>query len=119
MERPLEPPDTSSPRATLRTFLNYASKGWRFYLEHGEGHPDAEKRQRCCLDLSKIPENRRQDVVTETNIMLFDVFNRIPLPALEDVPDKDEMESSEETSWVLPHTPITIAQVAAGPRAGE
>lgn len=29
------------------------------------------------------------------------------------------MESSEETSWVVPHTPITIAQVAAGPRTGE
>jgi MscS family membrane protein len=51
--------------------------------------------------------------------MLFDVFNRIPLPAPKDIPDEDEMDSKEEMSWTISHTPITIARIADGPRAGE
>ena len=30
---PLEPPDTSSPRATLQSFLSYMKEAQRFYLE--------------------------------------------------------------------------------------
>jgi MscS family membrane protein len=116
---PLEPPNTSSPRATLETFLNDASEGWLYYLEHGGGRPDNRQHAIGSLDLSQVPQKQQKDVGLETAIMLFDVFNRIPLPVLEDVPDEDKMDSEEQTRWVVPHTPITIAQVAEGPRAGE
>jgi len=99
--------------------LNDASQGWRFYLEHGIGRPHNRQHAKRCLDLSQIPQSQRKDVGLETGIMLLDVFNRIPLPLLEEVPDEDKMESEEETRWVVPHTSITIAQVPEGPRAGE
>ena len=118
-KHPLNPPDTSSPRATLQTFLNETSKGWRFYLEHGQSRPGKRSRALRCLDLSKIPEVQRKAVGLEAGLMLFDVFNRIPLPTLKGVPDEDQMDSQEETSWNIPHTPITIARIADGPRAGE
>ncbi len=119
LEHPLQPPDTSSPRATLQTFLDEVSKGWRFYLEHGQGRPSKRWRAMQCLDLSEIPEVQRKAVGLEAGLLLFDVFNRIPLPAMTDVPDEDQMNSREETSWTVPHTSITIARIADGPRAGE
>lgn len=119
LEHPLEPPDTSSPRATLQTFLNYARDGWSFFLEHGRAHPDSDKHTGCCLDLSKVPVKRQNDVDTEGAIMLFDVFNRIWLPGLADVPDENSMDNEKETRWTIPHTSITIARVENGPRTGE
>ena len=118
-EHPLEPPDTSSPRATLRTFLDQTNKGWRFYLVHGRLRPYRELHTLKCLDLSEIPAVQQKAFGLEAALMLFDVFNRIPLPALKDVPDEDEMGGKGKTSWTVPHTPITIARIADGPRAGE
>jgi hypothetical protein len=61
-EHPFEPPDTSSPRATLQTFLNEASEGWRFYLEHGHRRPDFKRHPLYRLYLTEIPAVQRKSL---------------------------------------------------------
>ena len=39
------------------------------------------------IDLSNVSEATRREVGAETAAYLLDVFNRIPLPVLEDVPN--------------------------------
>lgn len=122
-EYPLEPADTSSPRATLYTFVNEGSLAWREALERGRsatgGLPDTTRRVIACLDLSQVPPAQLDDVSTETAVLLLDVLYRTTLPAPEDVPDEPEMKRLERTRWTVPHTPIAIARVEEGPRAGE
>jgi MscS family membrane protein len=72
-----------------------------------------------CLNVSQVPPAQRDDAAREAAILLFDVFNRIPIPPLEEVPDEPEMERRDGTRWRVPHTPITIARVEEGARAGE
>ncbi len=117
LEHPLQPVDTSSPRATLRSFLEESDAGWRRHLESGGVRNPVAGRAIRCLDLSELPPVQQKDMATEAAIHLFDVFNRIPLPKLRDVPDETEM--GEETRWVVPNTSIAIARVDDGPRAGE
>lgn len=120
-ENPLAPPDTSSPRATLQTFVEQGRAGWRIFLREGLSPRRRAQAVRAigCLDLSEVPVSQRDAVGLETAIMLLDVFNRIPLPRLRTVPDADDVKREELTRWVLPGTPIAIARVAEGPREGE
>lgn len=123
---PLAPADLSSPRATLATFLDNANLSWEAALavaERGEELSETQEftslRAQRCLDLSKVPVADREDVRRESAIMLLDVFNRIPLPDLASVPDKREAQESELESWEVPGTPIVIAKVMEGARAGQ
>jgi MscS family membrane protein len=123
---PLAPPDTSSPRATLGSFLTDANAAWRAYLESGEeeegeaADPARHVRRAVrTIDLSQVAPVQRDEVGTVTLILLLDVFNRIALPSPKYLPDAAEMEQQQLTRWVIPNTGITIAQVKEGPRKGE
>ncbi len=125
---PLAPPDTSSPRATLQSFLTDANAGWSAYLgrDEDEGRRGAEatalrhlRRAARCLDLSELPPSQVEQAKSLKPIMLLDVFNRIALPDPLSVPDADEVEARALAHWTLPDTPIAIARVQQGSRAGE
>jgi len=118
-EHPLEPPDTSSPRATLQTFVQDMNAGWQYYLEHGNRRPSRVAKAHRCLDLEAVPSAQVQDVALETSILLLDVLNRIPLPAPEEIPDADQMRERGQTRWTVPHTSIDLELIQEGPRAGE
>ena len=68
---PLEPPDTSSPRATLKTFNDAVRDAYRIGLKEGRslrsaGRREAEiERALRCLDLSEIPPVQRADLGCE------------------------------------------------------
>ncbi len=121
----LEPPDTSSPRATLRSFLENGREAWEIFLE--TGNPSREvyaragrrvQRAARCLDLSEVPPAAQTDVGGRATILLLDVFERISLPYWRDIPDSDAVAEGL-TEWTVPHTPIVLQQVTEGPRAGE
>jgi MscS family membrane protein len=123
---PLEPPDTTSPRATLQSFLADANAAWRSYLRLGEearGEGGAARRHVLraarCFDLSEVPPAQWEETAAQTVIRMLDVFNRIPLPAPRDVPDAGAMKREGQARWVLPHTNIAIMRIDEGPRAGE
>ncbi|WP_051676997.1 mechanosensitive ion channel family protein [Maridesulfovibrio frigidus] len=119
---PLEPPDTSSPRATLNSFIHYTDELYKAANEPDEDFAlEVEYMQRAarCFDFSLVPPTLLDDIRVESVLMLREVLDRIDLPDMDDVPDKRDVKSSGAVSWRMPHTEINISQVAKGPRVGS
>ncbi|QGY39296.1 mechanosensitive ion channel [Pseudodesulfovibrio cashew] len=119
---PLEPPDTSSPRATLNSFLTYTDKLYEAATASREDvFLEREYLQRAerCFDLEQVPPTLRSEVAVESVLMLREILDRIELPETADVPDKNQVRENKLLRWRIPHTEITIERIAAGPRMGS
>jgi MscS family membrane protein len=135
---PLQPIDTSSPRATLQGFLNvmnqiYAERvgsmqsymaSSRLYfspeevatLEDSLGGLESAERT---LDQSELPPATVRETSRRLVIQLKEILDRIGIPPSESVPDEQTMAKAEFKRWTLPGTEIRIARVEKGPLAGE
>jgi MscS family membrane protein len=129
---PLEPVDTSSPRATLGSFLAMTDQAMELFSEYRRSpSPEMQARLRTfgdkatgLLDLSQVPPIARREVAGETLFLLWDVIARVELPDLDRVPGGSEGvkgadQSALPRTWRIPNTEITIARVQEGPQAGE
>jgi MscS family membrane protein len=119
---PLAPPDLGSPRSTLAYFTQQMDQAYRIQLVDGFRNPNArahiQKAVRT-LDLSGVAPADRQDVGFETALLLKEILDRLDLPSEDDIPDADLMNLGKLTQWTIPHTEITIARTAEGPRMGQ
>jgi MscS family membrane protein len=119
---PLEPPNTSSPRDTLRSFLRYvneAVQGWRTG-EDAALINNAARRAMRCLDLSNLPPAVRNELGLEKVLLLKEILDRIELPDFEEIPGEEQVAAADGLqSWVIPRTELTIARMGEGPLAGE
>lgn len=94
---PLKTADTSSPRATLQSFIETSDEILRRF--RGEGlsfRSEAERRAigaraLRCLDLSDVPESVRTHVSREGVVYLKEVLDRIELPPQETWPDAKQV----------------------------
>lgn len=128
-QHPLEPPDTTSPRETLSTFLTATDQILMLIRNEGaeersrEGLRQLEEldiRSQRTLDLSEIAPEARIKVGPDVQVYLYEVLSRIELPPMEKVPGAEELEANPDLDrWTLPHTEIRIRRVAEGPRRGE
>jgi MscS family membrane protein len=78
---PLEPPDRSSPRATLKTFLddfNRAVQAWKGG-RRAEARQIAERAARC-LNLEKEPPSVRYFIGLHAAVYLKETLDRIEIP---------------------------------------
>jgi MscS family membrane protein len=118
---PLAPPDTSSPRATLESFVRNASEGIRSYQRGDDLEKMLQAFQRAerCLDVSNFSPDRREAAATEGGLLLYEVMSRVPLPESDRIPDAEVMEQTEHKAWLVPQTEIVIARVSEGERSGE
>ncbi|WP_160168418.1 mechanosensitive ion channel family protein [Novipirellula maiorica] len=122
---PLKPADTSSPHATLKTFLDNMNTLYEAFKTHGLSPGSAPQRREASsralrtLDLSDVPSNAVDQVAKETAVLLMEVLDRIEIPPAERIPDATTAERMGLTSWTIPDTQITIARVESGPRQGE
>ena len=130
--QPLAPVDTSSPRATVQSFLTLTEEAAGIYNAYRDTpNPEtqdafwliADKAGRL-LDLSRVPPAAQRKIADETFYLLWEVIGRMELPDLAEIPDadvgKDVQENLEQlTRWRIPGTEITIDRIAEGPRAGE
>ncbi|MDX1411125.1 MAG: mechanosensitive ion channel family protein [Nitrospirales bacterium] len=135
---PLQPPDTSSPRATMDSFLSNMREGQNYYLKYLKRYEEEPGlypsetaladfnraaifigRAGRCLNLSKIPPTLVDRVGLEGTVLLKTIFDRINLPSTESIPNASEMKEKGLIRWRVPNTEITIAQVPEGPREGE
>lgn len=127
---PLKPADTSSPQATLKTFLDDMNAVYRSFKAHGMSadavarRRDSASRAVRTLNLEGVPPNVVDEVGKETAVLLMEVLDRIEIPVIEQVPgtkqiDAENVEETKLTSWTIPETAITIAQVPEGLRQGE
>ena len=117
---PLRPPDLSSPRETLRSFIknvNEAIERWR-----SEASRDAIRlplrRALQCLDLTEFPLATREAVGIEKALLLKEILDRIEIPPFEDIPGSEEVREEGLTSWSLPNTELTVELITEGPRGG-
>ena len=119
---PLMPPDTSSPRATMRVFIDNMNRAYQISLAKGykkEAVYVYLNRAALCLDLSEIAPSLVQDVGVETALLLKEVFDRIETPPLEEIPDRNSVASDGLSSWTVPQTTIAILKIEKGPHQGE
>ncbi len=135
---PLEPPDTSSPRATFQSFLGdmqeasdafisamalYRRERGLSFSPNAQAHFDRLikflPRARHSLNLSEIPPTLTDKVGLESALLLKEIFDRVELPALESVPDAEALAEAGTDRWRIPHTEIVIAKVTEGARRGE
>ncbi len=139
VEKPLAPPDTSSPQATLRSFVENVNESHRIlmaaydqYLEEPGPFPSTEVREQAkqvvilferakrCLNLSDIPSRLQRDVAIEGTLLLKEVLDRIEVPPYDQIPDAEAIATDEKFyRWTLPDTEINIVKVESEPRAGE
>ncbi|WP_455379500.1 mechanosensitive ion channel family protein [Petrachloros mirabilis] len=118
---PLRPPDTSSPRQTLRSFITNADFAIKTWLQG----PLGSRGMRTLLaafetmDFSGMPQSESFSVQVERSLFLKELLDRLALPPFEEIPGEAEVKKRGVTQWTIPDTRITIAQVKEGPRAGE
>jgi MscS family membrane protein len=125
---PLVPPDTSSPRATLQSFLDTIPEFEQAFV----AYRDAPSRERALkilrvgaravrtLDLSAVPPAAAREMGGRAAVLLQEVLARIELPTPEEIPGVEASAPDRPRArWTIPGTEITIARVGDEPRAGE
>ncbi len=118
----LEPMDTSSPRATMESFQRYATAyGKSLHSPDAVSFaPEAAMARAIrCFDLSEVAPILAENIGRESVLLLSEILNRIPLPAPEEIPDRDEMLKDELERWYIPLTGITLHRVSEGDRKNE
>ncbi len=118
-EHPLEPPDRSSPRATLATFVDSIDEAWVLYTAKDPSVREVFARARGCLDLSNVPPMVAHEFSAKSALMLKEVLDRIELPPETDIPDAAEAAAQNLTRWTVPHTEIALVRMTEGDFAGE
>lgn len=129
---PLLPVDTSSPRATMESFISLTEEAAERYDAFRSSPSPASQsalqqisiKAERLFDLSQVAPANRGKIADETFYMLWDVIARIELPRLDDIPDMPAEQDADKkgeppTRWRIPQTDITIARVQEGQYAGE
>jgi MscS family membrane protein len=122
---PLEPADLSSPRATLRSFVDRSDAVFAAVRTTEKSAAQAARTRRMiavvvgCLDLREEAPSLADSRGRQAAVCLKEVFDRIGLPPDDEIPDADAVEREELKRWRVPHTEITLVRVADGPREGE
>ena len=122
LTNPLRPADTSSPRATLRSFL----KDITFLVGDWKGHgilspadTGAYERALETMDFSTTPDSNSRMIMNERLAMLYEILGRIALPPENEIPGDDDVVDGTLNQWTIPGTQISIRRIEKGPRAGE
>ena len=123
------PADTSSPRATLKSFLDAMNEIYgliesRQFLDRSDPQFRAiAKRALDTLDTSDLPAFTSADRAAEAAFYLKEILDRLEVPPWEDIPDRTAIEAAggaeQLTFWRIPGMRITIARVTEGHRRHE
>ena len=121
--------NTSSPRATLSSFLQACNEAYDTVRETGyidrdnPVHRATARRIVDCLDLSELPEFTRIDRGIEAAVCLKEILDRVEIPPADEIPGPDALVSpggrEEFSQWRIPGTRITIARIEEGPQRHE
>lgn len=124
---PLKPPDTSSPRATLQSFLTIMRES-RALLEH-DTYLDSpasqirdehlEERTEYLFDFRKVPVERVEDIANYYRPLMMEILDRIEVPPWAAIPDADTAKSENLSRWTIPQTEIVLIEIDEGPRQGQ
>lgn len=125
----LGPADTSSPRATLKSFLDAMNEIYgliesrKFLDRRNPQYRAIAMRALDTLDTSDLPAFARVDRAGEAALYLKEILDRLEVPPWEDIPDQTAIEAAggpeQLPLWRIPGMRITIARVTEGPRRHE
>ena len=125
----LKAADTSSPRATLKSFIDVCNELHELiqakkYLDRTTPeHAELSARALDCIDMSNLPAFAREDRAGQVAVCLKEILDRVKLPPWEEIPGTEDIEKAggfEKLShWRIPGTRITIARVEEGPHRHE
>ena len=144
LENPISPPDTSSPRATLESFVYLVSEARKIWLDVRDDYAVSDtiilsevlegrlEELRTILDkaaqtfdLSTIPASIREQVNIEITLQLHEIFDRMDLPAMGSIPGYEvgvfpgaNEAAKLDASWSVPGTNIVISRVQSGSEQG-
>lgn len=114
---PLAPPDRSSPRATLQSFISHMNAAHRAYTSGTDAADVAQAFRRAidCLDLSEVAPTLHFDVGGYSALLLKEVLDRLDLPTADAIPGSD----TDQARWTIPQTEIAIVRMKEGELAGQ
>lgn len=142
---PISPPDTSSPRATLESFLlimREAERLWtgaRASLAARPGAPATADERRAfriaqvlldkaaeVFDLSEVPESARSYDSLATVLRFKEILERLELPDMAAVPGApagafldSKAQADLPVSWTIPYSDLTVVRQTTGNRTGR
>ncbi len=128
---PLKPVDLSSPRATLKTFLDAGDAVGAYLARDYLPSPSRTKFDHLfslagpvvkCLDLTEVAPAARRKTGFAAAAGLYETLNRIQLPPSDQIPDAAQLSGlsgSNPERWAIPDTEIVIERVKSGPRSGD
>ena len=124
--------DTSSPRATMESFLRLTEEAAHRYGEFRDSPSPATQdalrqisfKAERLFDLSKVAPSNRSKIADETFYLLWDTLARLVLPEPDEIPDTAVEQAGDKNvdplaRWRIPNTEITIVRVEEGVYAGE
>ncbi|MEM8944816.1 MAG: mechanosensitive ion channel family protein [Planctomycetota bacterium] len=121
--------DTSSPRDTLRSFIDSCNavaeiiEQQRFLDPEDPQHAALGYRIIDCLDISDLPAFSRKEHAGEVAVCLKEILDRVELPPWDQIPGVDEIQAAggyeQFSRWRIPYTRITIVRMEAGPQKHE
>lgn len=121
--------DTSSPRATLKTFIGFCNEFHRltevdrYFDRRSPHHRPLIRGILDCLDTSELPDYARNDLASEAAACLKEILDRVALPPFDDIPDVAAIAAAggpeKLSKWHIPGTRLTIARVEEGPGKHE
>jgi MscS family membrane protein len=129
--------NTSSPRATLISFMNVVESGWssefnrlsdvrvtgRTLTNEDEVQLGLSNHQILsasrAFETENLPSELRREAERRLVVIMLSVLDRLEIPAIESIPDASAMAASSQKTWNIPGSPIYISQVKEGRRAGE
>ena len=121
--------DTSSPRDTLRSFIDATNDIYDLAMKSrhvGRNHPDANvlrARILDTIDASELPAFARRDLSLDAAAALKEILDRVELPPWDEIPGASEIQAGrgyeEFSRWRIPNTRITIERAQEGSRKHE
>ena len=128
---PLKPTDLSSPRATLKTFLDAGDAVGAYLAQDYLSSPSRTKFNHLfllakpvveCLNLTEVAPTARRKAGFSAAGALYETLSRIQLPPFDQIPDASQLKalsSSDAERWMIPNTEIVIKRMKSGPHNGE
>jgi MscS family membrane protein len=144
-DNPISPPDTTSPRATVESFLfimQEVNAQWysarQDYENSNRFFSTKDQREKLVLvqallekaaqtfDLSDIPVTSREGAGVEIALQLQEILDRIPKPNVSDIPGHPAggfmhaaAQSDLPERWTIPSTSISVIRQETGEQQGH
>lgn len=129
LEELLRPANTNSPRDTIVSFVKLTQRYYDLLVQDTYTPEDVAELQHIYdemqwfFDLRNVAPSLRQDVAVNSAVYLREIIDRIGLPSLEEIPDREQMldavQEGYAPSWKIGSSPLEIVRIDDGPNQGK